>query len=584
MVQVRSFVVFLIVALVAVLPRVPSQSAAPDKDSPVSDSASSDSADSALQARVVRIGADRSALERRYAVPFSELRRRRFEAFFEQELAALDELDYESLSVAASVDWHALRSNLWHDLRELRDDAARELEVLQAYPCLDDLVDLFEARERVDPVDGRKDAARVDAFAAAVRASAADTERLRALSANLRLRAARSVDALRRTLEEWFRFRDGYDPDFTWWTKQPVLGATRALQGLAASLRATRATEVGDATLVGDPIGAEALTAALEHAWIPYSASELIAIARREFEVVTKLRMEAARALGFDDWREAQKRVKESFVEPGQQPALIRSLAEEAIAWIEARDLVTVPELAKETWRMTMLSPERQLVSPYFLGGEVIQVSYPTDAMEHEHKLMSLRGNNPHFSRATVQHELIPGHHLQQFMNARYNPHRRAFNTPFWIEGWCLWWELYLFDLGFPRSREDEIGMLFWRAHRCARIIFSLEFQLGNWSGDQCIDFLVQEVGHERRNATAEVRRSIGGAYGPLYQAAYLLGGMQFRALHEELCKRSDAAWSPKVFHDRILRENTLPIELLRALLRGEKLEKSARPRWRFAG
>jgi uncharacterized protein (DUF885 family) len=38
--------------------------------------------------------------------------------------------------------------------------------------------------------------------------------------------------------------------------------------------------------------------------------------------------------------------------------------------------------------------------------------------------MMSMRGNNPSFSRATVFHELIPGHHLQGFMAARYRPYR----------------------------------------------------------------------------------------------------------------------------------------------------------------
>ncbi|MCL4866170.1 MAG: DUF885 family protein, partial [Gemmatimonadales bacterium] len=142
---------------------------------------------------------------------------------------------------------------------------------------------------------------------------------------------------------------------------------------------------------------------------------------------------------------------------------------------------------------------------------------------------------NIHFSRATVHHELIPGHHLQGYMTARYNPHRRAFSTPFWTEGWALWWEMLLWDQGFPRGPEDRVGMLFWRMHRAARIIFSLKFHLGEWTPQQSIDFLVDRVGHERANATAEVRRSFLGTYSPLYQVAYMMGGLQFRALHEEL-------------------------------------------------
>ncbi len=51
---------------------------------------------------------------------------------------------------------------------------------------------------------------------------------------------------------------------------------------------------------------------------------------------------------------------------------------------------------------------------------------------------------------------------------------------------------------------------------------------------EQCVDFLVERVGHERSAAAAEVRRSIMGNYGPLYQAAYMLGGLQIRAMHKE--------------------------------------------------
>jgi uncharacterized protein (DUF885 family) len=51
----------------------------------------------------------------------------------------------------------------------------------------------------------------------------------------------------------------------------------------------------------------------------------------------------------------------------------------------------------------------------------------------------------------------------------------------------------------------------------------------------EMVDFLVKRVGHEVDGATAEVRRYIGGDYGPLYQAAYMLGGLQIRALYKEL-------------------------------------------------
>ena len=142
-----------------------------------------------------------------------------------------------------------------------------------------------------------------------------------------------------------------------------------------------------------------------------------------------------------------------------------------------------------------------------------------------------MRGNNIPFSHAVAFHEMIPGHNLVGYMGARYGSYRARIggSTPFFGEGWPLYWELLMYDMGFHDTPEERVGALFWRMHRCARIIFSLNFHMGIWSPQESIDFLVDKVGHERDNATAEVRRSFQGGYGPLYQAAYLLGGLQLR-------------------------------------------------------
>ncbi len=316
--------------------------------------------------------------------------------------------------------------------------------------------------------------------------------------------------------------------------------------------------------ITGRPIGREALLLELAGEMIPYTPEELIALANAEFAWCDREMLKASRDLGFgNDWRKALEKVKTLHVQPGQQPELIRFLAFEAIDYLKKHDLVTVPPLAAETWRMEMMSPQRQLVNPFFTGGETISVAFPTSTMSHEAKLQSMRGNNKHFSRATVHHELIPGHHLQLFMNARTNTHRRQFGTPFWVEGWALYWEFVLYDHGFPKTAEDRVGFLFWRMHRCARIIFSLEYHLGKKSPQECIDFLVERVGHERDNATAEVRRSFQGNYGPLYQAAYMLGGLQIRALRKELV--DSGKMTERDFHDRILQAGNMPIAMVRA-------------------
>ena len=291
----------------------------------------------------------------------------------------------------------------------------------------------------------------------------------------------------------------------------------------------------------------------------------------------------ASNDLGYgDDWHKALEHVKTLYVPPGKQPEMIRDLALEAEKFVDDHDLVTVPPLARESWRMSMLSPERQKYSPFFLGGEEIQVAFPTNTMSHEQKMMSMRGNNIHFARATVFHELIPGHHLQGFMMERYKQYRGIFGTPFWVEGGALYWEMLFWDLGFPKTPENRIGMLFWRMHRSARIVFSLSYHLEKMTPQECIEYLVEKVGHERDNASAEVRRSIMGGYGPLYQCAYLLGGLQLRALHKELV--DGGKMTNRQFHDAVLQENSIPIEMVRASLSQQDLSPDFRSAWKFYG
>ena len=318
---------------------------------------------------------------------------------------------------------------------------------------------------------------------------------------------------------------------------------------------------------------------------IPYSPEELIALANKEFAWHEEEMKKASRQMGFgDDWKKALEKVKGMHVAPGAQPAAVRDMLFEAVDYLRAKDLITVPQVASESLLMTMMSPEQQLSAPFFLGGSQIIVSYPTNTMEYDARLQSMRGNNIPFSHAVAHHEMIPGHNLVGFIGQRYAGYRARIggSTPFFGEGWPLYWELILYDKGFHDTPEERVGALFWRMHRCARIIFSLMFHTGQWSPQECIDFLVDKVGHERDNATAEVRRSFQGGYGPLYQAAYLLGGIQLRGLRKELV---DSRQMPeKAFHDEILRQGSMPVALVRLALTRQKLSRDMAIDWKFYG
>jgi hypothetical protein len=547
-----------------------------------------------LRAAIERFTADDRALLRRYDVAYSAERRAVRREFYTAWLARTDSIAFDSLNQGGKVDWLLLRVRLRHGLSLLRQEDALVAETAPLLPFAGTILALADARRRLETM---RPAAAADTLARL--ADAIGTTR-GAVEAGLEpnpgpgavrpdrlaaYHAAQLIESLEQTMQRWFRFYDGYDPDFTWWCGGPYRHADSALKAYRTLLRerVLGVKKGQDEPIVGRPIGREALLADLAAEMIPYTPEQLIAIARRELAWSRRELLRASHELGFgDDWRAALEKVKEDHVPPGRQPDLVRDLVREAIAYVEQHDLVTVPPLARDMWRMEMLSPARQKESPFFLGGETIWVSYPTDSMSEADKLMSMRGNNRHFARATAFHEMIPGHELQGFYAQRYNAYRNAFATPFYIEGWAYYWETLLWDLGFTHTPEDRIGALFWRMHRSARIILSIGFHLGTTTPQQAIDFLVDSIGHERANATAEVRRWLNGDYAPDYQVAYMIGGLQFRALRHELVDAGKM--TNRQFHDAVLMAGDMPVEMVRALLENLPLTRDYTTRWKFAG
>jgi len=546
---------------------------------------------SQMRAVVERFSADTRSLERTYDLPQSSARTVRMEKFYTDELADLKKLDFDAMSEEDKADYLLLQNRVTSDLHQLAIENKQTEETAPLLPFAKTIIDLDDARRRMEPPNSEKAAGDLSEM---VKAIAATQKQLQAklvtpggvgVSKVVANRAVNNLNDLSGALKDWFDFYNGYDPAFTWWVDEPYKNAAKSLKDYSAFLKEKVIGIAADdkTTIIGDPVGRDALMAELEDNMIPYTPEELISIAQTEMDWCMKQMLQASNDMGYgNDWHKALEHVKTMHVEPGQQPELIRKLVVQGIDFADKNDLVTIPPLARETWRMEMMSPQRQLVNPFFTGGPIISISFPTDTMTYDQREMSMRGNNIPFAHATAFHEMIPGHFLQSYMGQRYHPYRRAFGTPFWSEGNAFYWETLYWDKGFDTTPEERIGALFWRMHRSARVIFTMRFHLGQWTPQQCVDFLIQSVGHERDNAVAEVRRSFDGSVGPLYQSAYLMGALQFRALHKELV--DSGKMTNRQFNDAVLHENEMPVEMLRAILTRQKLTRDFKTNWKFYG
>ncbi|KAJ9144116.1 X-Pro dipeptidyl-peptidase [Pleurostoma richardsiae] len=544
----------------------------------------------AVQDRIVRVRRDEKDLKKFWNIGFSARRSSELLKFYDEELQKLDDAPFDDYDQEGQVDYLLLKNYLERSRRRLRLDKVRNEKMEPLLPFASSLIQLCEARQTVSlsacepkTVAQKMHDATADVFTTVSKVEAGKLS----IDKTSAFRAANAVAELRSHLAGFVSFFRGYDPMFDWWVKEPYAALDRALGDRLVPIIQTRLAGMrpGDEDeIVGLPIGRDGLLVELEAEVIPYTPEELLEIAMQKYAWCEKEMKRAARDLGFgEDWKEALEHVKNLYDEPGKQTQVVKDLVDEGTDYVKKHDLVTVPPIAEQTWRMFMMTPARQKVNPFFLGGESIIVSYPTADMAHEDKLMSMRGNGVHLSKATAFHEMIPGHHLQLFIADRHRPYRRMFTTPFYVEGWAMYWELLLWDRGnFFVAPEDRVGTLFWRMHRCARILFSLRFHLGQLSPQECIDLLVDMVGHERATAEGEVRRSLNGDYSPLYQAGYFLGALQLWALREEVL--GGGLYGEKDFHDRVLKANMMPIEILRALLLDEELERDYKSRWKFFG
>ena len=385
--------------------------------------------ESALRVAVNRFIEDRAAVARRYPVEYSPVRRDRYRAFYRGWQQRLSALDFDALDHEAQIDYVLLRNRLAFELEMLDLEERRWAEIAPLVPFSDRLRALQEARFDRIRVEPREAAGTLDDVASEVEALTAGLVEGNgpAATPTVANRAAGYVAHLRETVADWNTFYDGYDPLFSWWSRVPHERLDAALAAYRdALIRHRVGIRPGDpGPIIGDPVFAEGLEAHLAVEMIPYTAEELIAIGWREFEWIEARFREVSQRMGFgDDWQAALEHVKTLAPPPGEKPWVIFDIAKYSEAFVDSMDAVTIAPLAAEIWRLEMQTPERQLINPFFTGGEVTRVSYPTDGMTHDEKLMSMRGNTPSFNFATVHHELIPGHHYQGFMTDRFNAHR----------------------------------------------------------------------------------------------------------------------------------------------------------------
>ncbi|MFE5835862.1 DUF885 domain-containing protein [Arthrobacter sp. NPDC056493] len=178
----------------------------------------------------------------------------------------------------------------------------------------------------------------------------------------------------------------------------------------------------------------------------------------------------------------------------------------------------------------------------------------------------------------TVFHEGVPGHHLQVatavYRRELLNSWRR---NVCWTsghgEGWALYAEKLMEELGYLKDPGDHMGMLDMQRMRAARVVFDIGVHLeldiparwgtGTWTPEKGFDFLKANLDISEGNLQFEFARYLGW---PGQAPSYKVGQRLWEQIREELEARPD--FDLKAFHTKALNIGSVGLDTLkRAML-----------------
>ncbi|TFD62904.1 DUF885 domain-containing protein [Cryobacterium suzukii] len=177
----------------------------------------------------------------------------------------------------------------------------------------------------------------------------------------------------------------------------------------------------------------------------------------------------------------------------------------------------------------------------------------------------------------TVYHEGVPGHHLQigqaVYNRAKLNTWRRQLaGTSGHAEGWALYAERLMEQLGYLDDPADRFGMLDGQRMRAARVVLDIGVHLGKtlpdgsgpWTADYAFQFLGQNVNMNASFVKFEVNRYLGW---PGQAPSYKVGQRIWEQLRDECAAREGANFRVKEFHRRALDLGGVGLDTLRSAL-----------------
>jgi uncharacterized protein (DUF885 family) len=164
---------------------------------------------------------------------------------------------------------------------------------------------------------------------------------------------------------------------------------------------------------------------------------------------------------------------------------------------------------------------------------------------------------------AIAYHEGVPGHHLQMSLAQELPelpPFRQHGNYNAFVEGWAFYAERLAKEIGRYQDPYSEYGRLENEMWRDIRLVVDTGVHAQHWSRDQMVDYFHKYTAMDEPNIQTEVDRYIGW---PAQALAYKIGQLEIMRLRDEAQKKLGDKFDIRVFHDQVLKNGPLPLDVL---------------------
>ena len=162
-------------------------------------------------------------------------------------------------------------------------------------------------------------------------------------------------------------------------------------------------------------------------------------------------------------------------------------------------------------------------------------------------------------------HESVPGHHLQIALQQEVEiaPFRRnfAFFTAF-TEGWGLYAESLGEDMGLYNTPERRMGQLSYQMWRATRLVVDTGIHAFGWDKARAIAYMRDNTALSDANIEAEVNRYISW---PGQALGYMIGRLKILELRRRAEQALGERFDVRRFHDAVLRNGSIPLDVLEA-------------------